>query len=192
MILLTAFLSSLSIIPYIHINREGSNLTHFSQWTFPILRAVGGFLTASTMQIVIERRIARLTASHLTKVGKSETLDNADGSPGELPGHTSDADHPPVAYDARGSRGEAGSHEHCGSRTGDVEKGLGVPVASNSTRDSRPAESTPGNSMSSRHDTASGRNGPLDWVFLVLLLAGILSSVVGYMGCFRVGQRTEH
>src|SRR3984893_3652218 len=67
MILLTALLSSLSIIPYIHINVEGSNLTHFSQWTFPILRALGGFLTASMMQIVIERRISRLTASHLSK-----------------------------------------------------------------------------------------------------------------------------
>jgi hypothetical protein len=44
MILLTAFLSSLSMIPYIHINRGASNLSHFSQWTFPILRAVGGFL----------------------------------------------------------------------------------------------------------------------------------------------------
>jgi hypothetical protein len=62
MVLLTVFLSSLSMIPYIHTNLGGSNLTHFSQWTFPILRAVGGFLTASMMQIVIERRIGRLTA----------------------------------------------------------------------------------------------------------------------------------
>jgi hypothetical protein len=33
MIFLTAPLSLLSMIPYIHINFEGSNLTHFSKWT---------------------------------------------------------------------------------------------------------------------------------------------------------------
>jgi hypothetical protein len=80
MILLTASLSSLSMIPYIHINRGGSNFIHFSQWTFP--RAVGGFLTASMMQIVIEMCISRPTASHLTKFNKSETLDRAGGNPG--------------------------------------------------------------------------------------------------------------
>jgi hypothetical protein len=34
-------------------------------------------------------------------------------------------------------------------------------------------------------------NGPLDWVFFVLLLAGILSSVVGYVGCFSVVQNSK-
>ena len=196
MILLTALLSSLSMIPYIHINLGGSNLTHFSQWTFPILRAVGGFLTASMMQIVIERRIARLTASHLAKSNKSETLDNAGGSPGEIPGQTSNANHLPVVDDARASPGEADSHTSArhadrDSRTGDVEKGLSLPDASNSAGDNRPTEGEPGNSISSQHDTASGRIGPLDWVLLILLLAGILSSVVGYVGCFSVVQNAK-
>jgi hypothetical protein len=101
MILLTAFLSSLSMIP--HLNLEGSDLTHFNQWTFPILRAVGGFLTASVMQIVIERRIGRLTASHLAKFDTSETLDHEGRSPGDMPGNASNINHPPVVDEARAS-----------------------------------------------------------------------------------------
>jgi hypothetical protein len=140
MILLTAFLSSLSMIPYIHINLEGNKLTNFSQWTFPILRAVGGFLTASMMQIVIERRIARLTASHLTKFNKSESLDHASESPGEIPGNMSNAKRPPAVDVAQGSQGEArsdASTRHAGhnSGTGDVEKGLDVPDASDALPD---------------------------------------------------------
>jgi hypothetical protein len=81
MILLAAFLSSLSMIPYIHINHEGSNLSHFSQWTLPILQAVGGFLTASMIPLVLQRRISRLTAS-LVELDTSETPDAT------IPGHS--------------------------------------------------------------------------------------------------------
>jgi hypothetical protein len=123
MIILTALLSSLSMIPYIHINLKGSKLTHFSQWTFPILRAVGGFLTASMMQIVIERRIARLTASQMTKFNKPETLDHAGESPGELPGNTSNAERPPAVDVAQGSQGEARSD--AGSRRASHNSGTG-------------------------------------------------------------------
>ena len=106
MIILTAIFSSLGMIPYININLGGSNLTHFSQWTFPILRAVGGFLTASMMQILIQRRIGSLTARHLSKF---ETLDRAGESPGQILGKTNNAERPPAVDVARGSQGEADS-----------------------------------------------------------------------------------
>jgi hypothetical protein len=145
MILLTAFLSSLSMIPYIHINLGGSNLTHFSQWTFPILRAVGGFLTASMMQVVIERRIARLTASYLAVVNESDTLDHAGESPGEIPGDTTNAGRNPVVDVARDLQGEVSSaassrHSSHNSGPGDIEKALGVPDASESAGDRRPTD----------------------------------------------------
>jgi hypothetical protein len=112
-----------------------------------------------------------------------------------MPGN-SNAERPPAVDDAQGSQGEARSDanaRHAGhnSRTGDVETGLGVHDTSNPASDSRPTERKPGNSIYSQHDAASGRNGVLDWVFLTLLLAGILSSVVGYVGCFSVVQNAK-
>jgi hypothetical protein len=88
MILLTALLSSLSMIPYLHINRGGSNLSHFSQWTFPILRATGGFLTATMMTLVLQRRISRLTASRLVELNRYEMTDAT--GPGNAPHTPSD------------------------------------------------------------------------------------------------------
>jgi hypothetical protein len=144
------------------------------------------------MQIVIERRIGRLTARHLAKFNNPSTLDHAGESPGKIPGNMSNAEHPPAVDVAQGSQGEAFSD--AGTRragnntgTGDVEKGLGVPDASDPASDNRPTEGKPGDSIPSQHNTASGRDdiGALDWVFLILLLAGILSSVAA---CFSVVQ----
>ena len=196
MILVTAIFSLLGMIPYIHINLGGSNLTHFSQWTFPILRAVGGFLTASTMQILIQRRIGRLTARHRAKFNQSETLDRAGERPGQIPGNTNNAECPPAVDVARGSQGEA--HSDAGARRGghnsgigDVERGLSVSDAPDPASDSTPTEGQLGKSNSSQHDTASGLTGTVDWVFLILLLAGILSTVVGDVGCFSVVQNAK-
>ena len=196
MILLTAFLSSLGMIPYIHINHGGSNLTHFSQWTFPILRAVGGFLTASMMQILLERRIDSLTARHLAKSDPPETLDRASERPGQIPDNTSNTERPPTVHVARGSQGEA--HSDAGARRGshnsgigDVERGLSVSDAPDPASDTKSTEGQLGNSISSPHDTASGRADTVDWVFLILLLAGVLSIVVGYVGCFSVVQHAK-
>ena len=75
MIIATAVLSSLSIIPYVHLNRGGSKLTHFTQWTFPVIRAFGGFLTATMMQFVIQERIAILAAKYFGTPDHPETPD---------------------------------------------------------------------------------------------------------------------
>ena len=196
MILVTAFLSSLGMIPYIHINLGGSKLTHFSQWTFPILRSVGGFLTASIMQILLQRRIGRLAARHLAKSNQTETLGRAGESPGQIPGNASNVERPPTVDVARGSQGDA--HSDPGARRGghnsgigDVESGLSVPNAPQPASDSTPTEGQLGNSNSSQHDTASGLTDTVDWVFLILLLAGVLSIVVGYVGCFSVVQNAK-
>jgi hypothetical protein len=55
------------------------------------------------MQIVIERRIGRLTACHLAKFNKSPTFDHAGESPGEIPGNTSNVKPPPVVDVAQAS-----------------------------------------------------------------------------------------
>jgi hypothetical protein len=176
MIILTAFLSLLSIIPYIHMNLRDTNLTHFSQWTFPILRAAGGFLTASIMQIVIERRIARLTARHLAK-SKSETLVHTSEGPGECQAIRAT---PHVLQRSM-------SHKNRGEMTAQMQV-PGVPVAppelETSSRDwvsltdpilpviaGRQSASLATPFLPNTIDTASWRNAALDSAFLVLLLA---------------------
>src|SRR5260370_31957841 len=44
----------LGIIPYINLNIQGSSLTHLARWMFPALRAAGGFLTITMMQLIIQ------------------------------------------------------------------------------------------------------------------------------------------
>jgi hypothetical protein len=191
------------MIPYIHINHGGSNLSHFSQWTFPILRAVGGFLTASTIPLVLQRRISRLAATRLIELNTSATPGNP-RSPGDV---VSNQSHPIVdgirteqgADDTEPLRSTA-QHVSHDSRTGDIEKALGITAAPSNTL---PADSaSDGKPMTARNDMAespyslprhisSAPHGALDWVFLGLLLAGILSSVVGYVGCFSVVQNAK-
>jgi hypothetical protein len=61
MALLSAAMCVLSVVPYIFLNISGgSSLTHQTRWTFPTLRAAGGFLTTTTMQLIIQRRIMNL------------------------------------------------------------------------------------------------------------------------------------
>jgi len=65
---LQAFFSILSIAPYLHLNLTGgSNLGDVARWTFPVLRALGGFLTATVTQIVIQRRAGTLARKYLAR-----------------------------------------------------------------------------------------------------------------------------
>jgi hypothetical protein len=58
---LSALMCLLSMVPYIFLDIKGSNLPHGTRWTFPSLRAAGGFLTTTITQVIIQRRITILT-----------------------------------------------------------------------------------------------------------------------------------
>ena len=74
MMVYTAFCCLLSMIPYIYLNlRGGSSLSHGVRWTFPTVRAVGGFLTATMMQLIIQRRITTLCRQWLSKHDRDKT-----------------------------------------------------------------------------------------------------------------------
>jgi hypothetical protein len=76
---LTAFTSSLSILPYIYLNTRGGNsLSLLAQWSFPALRAAGGFLTTTMMQLVIERRITSIIENRLSERRKGGNNDGSD------------------------------------------------------------------------------------------------------------------
>ena len=65
----TALLCALSIAPYIYINLRANNLDLKSGtiWVFPILRSTGGFITATLIQILIQRRITIISSEYLVK-----------------------------------------------------------------------------------------------------------------------------
>ena len=69
MMAMTAFLCVLSIAPYIYINLRPNNLDlkRGTIWAFPILRSTGGFITATLIQLLIQRRITALSDEYLVK-----------------------------------------------------------------------------------------------------------------------------
>ena len=68
MVAYTAFFCLLSVIPYIYLNVKGDvSLPNRTRWTFPTVRAVGGFLTVTTMQAILQRRIMVLSRYWLSK-----------------------------------------------------------------------------------------------------------------------------
>ena len=74
MMVYTAFCCLLSMIPYIYLNLRGeSSLSHGVRWTFPTVRAVGGFLTATMMQLIIQRRITTLCRRWLSNHDHGKT-----------------------------------------------------------------------------------------------------------------------
>lgn len=76
MILLTAALCSLSIVPYVLLNTRGSSrLNSFTRWAFPVVRALGGFLTATMIQIVTQARIVRIARKRLAVKGMKPELE---------------------------------------------------------------------------------------------------------------------
>ena len=67
MVATTALLCAFSIVPYIYLNRGSSNLKKGTTWVFPVLRATGGFITATLVQLLIQRRITTLSHQYLVK-----------------------------------------------------------------------------------------------------------------------------
>ena len=69
MMAMTALLCALSIAPYIYINLRANNLDlkRGTIWVFPILRSTGGFLTATLIQLLIQRRITTISDQYLVK-----------------------------------------------------------------------------------------------------------------------------
>jgi hypothetical protein len=63
---LTAFLCMLNVLPYIHLNVRGNSFFHpLVRWAFPIIRALGSFFTATTLQVIIQIRLSILIKKHL-------------------------------------------------------------------------------------------------------------------------------
>ena len=67
MVATTALLCAFSITPYIYLNRGTSNLEKSTTWVLPVLRATGGFITATLIQLLIQRRITALSNQYLVK-----------------------------------------------------------------------------------------------------------------------------
>ena len=65
----TALLCVLSITPYIYINMRANKLElkRGTIWVFPVLRSTGGFITATLIQLLIQRRIATISDEYLVK-----------------------------------------------------------------------------------------------------------------------------
>ena len=65
----TALLCALSITPYIYINLVANNLNlkKGTTWVFPILRSTVGFITATLIQLLIQRRITTISDHYLVK-----------------------------------------------------------------------------------------------------------------------------
>ena len=65
----TALLCAVSITPYIYVNLGANSLDlkRDSIWVFPILRSTGGFLTATLIQLLIQRRIILISDEYLVK-----------------------------------------------------------------------------------------------------------------------------
>ena len=63
----TALLCALSIVPYIYLNRGANNLAKSATWVFPVVRAAGGFIVATLIQLLIQRRITILSEQYLVK-----------------------------------------------------------------------------------------------------------------------------
>jgi len=63
---LTALLCALNVLPYIHLNVRGNSFFHpLVRWAFPIIRALGGFFTATTLQVLIQIRVSILIKKQL-------------------------------------------------------------------------------------------------------------------------------
>ena len=126
MVATTALLCAFSITPYIYLNLGVNNLDKSTTWLFPVVRATGGFITATLIQLLIQRRITTLSNKYLDKY--DQPLRNADPESGVEPGDTKK--HQP------------------------------------------------------QMDVCT-------WLLLFLLLLGLVSSIVGYVGCFSTVEHTQ-
>jgi hypothetical protein len=71
----TALFCAFSIFPYIYLNLAPNNLKTSTRWVFPILRATGGFITATFIQLLIQRRITTLSDQYLAKQDQLRNMD---------------------------------------------------------------------------------------------------------------------
>ncbi|KAF8810444.1 hypothetical protein BYT27DRAFT_7336680, partial [Phlegmacium glaucopus] len=76
----TAFLCAFSIAPYIYVNlgTATNNLKESTRWVFPVLRATGGFITATLIQLLIQRQIIILSEQYLVKLKNGDQASNTD------------------------------------------------------------------------------------------------------------------
>ena len=70
----TALLCVFSVVPYIYLNLCANNLTKSTIWVFPVLRATGGFITATLIQLRTQRRITTLSNHYLVDPDETEKL----------------------------------------------------------------------------------------------------------------------
>ena len=76
MIATTALLCAFGVTtPYIYLNLVANNLTKSTRWVFPVLRATGGFITATFIQLLIQRRITTLSEKYLVKRNQQRNTD---------------------------------------------------------------------------------------------------------------------
>ena len=67
----TALLCSFGTIPYLFLNLSPASLSVvIIPWVFPILRAIGNFLTTTLIQVLLRRRITTLFKKYLSKPGQ--------------------------------------------------------------------------------------------------------------------------
>ena len=81
----TALLCTFSIAPYIYLNLGANSLTKSTTWVFPVLRSTGGFITATVIQLLIQRRITTLSDQYLVNQNQPP---NTDIESGDEPGGT--------------------------------------------------------------------------------------------------------
>ena len=168
MTLATAISCIISITPYIHLNLHDPNtLNHFVRWSFPIIRAIGGFLTATMIQLVIQNRLLAIMRKRLifNGLGEEEFRYLCDDEKLTLSQPCSVLEQV-VRRKSLTLRAQAASNA-------DLEK------AAKSMQDLK--------SLQTRINDANG-SSLLRWTFLVLLFIGIIASVVGYVGCFSAVQ----
>ena len=162
MTLATAISCIISITPYIHLNLHDPNtLNHFVRWAFPIIRAIGGFLTATMIQLVIQNRLLAIMRKRLILDGLGEEKQK---------GLNINGKEPYLTLDQRFSALERYT------LSSDLEPGLTAETAGKDKEN-----------LQRRIKEANG-SSVLRWTFLVLLFVGIIASVVGYVGCFSAVQ----
>ena len=91
MMVTTALFCVFSIAPYIHLNLGANNLNKSTTWVFPVLRATGGFITATLIQLLIQRQINTLSVQYLVRRDRQP---NPDVEAAVGLGDTKKPDHP--------------------------------------------------------------------------------------------------
>ena len=76
----TALMCTFGIAPYIYLNLGANklNISTTLAWLFPILRVIGGFITATHIQLLIQRRISTLSNQYLVERNQLPIPDHDD------------------------------------------------------------------------------------------------------------------